>query len=167
MAGLPYFVAVDLRAVEQTTKTRQRLRGLSPEGFQARIVGFADGRRQIVRGELTMRGREPAGCILEGFTATGRPDQEPDQAVAHDTQRRFLGTSYSCLKIVQRVGAAGKCNERYRQPGNEPEIPAGSTRHHVGAEAGKDAHADQEQPAILREQGNESEGRETPHEGPG
>jgi hypothetical protein len=89
VAGLPHFVAVDLRAVEQTTKTRQHLRGLPPEGFQARIVGFTDGRRQIVRGELTMRGREPTDCILEGFTATGRPDQEPDQAVAQNTQRCF------------------------------------------------------------------------------
>ena len=167
VAGLPYFVAVDLRAVEQTTKTRQHLRGLSPEGFWARIVGFTDGRREIVRGELAMRGREPTDCILEGFTATGRPDQEPDQAVAHDTQRCFLGTSYNCLEIVQRVGAAGKCNERYREPGNLPEIPSGITRHHVGAEAGKDAHADQEQPAILREQGNESDGRQTPQKGPG
>src|SRR5450631_603060 len=149
VAGLPNLVAVDLRAVEQTTKTRQHLRGLAPEGFWARIMGFTDSRREIVRGELAMRGCEPTGCILEDFTATGRPDQEPDQAVAHDTQRCFLGPGYNRLKIVQRVGAASKYEERYREPGDEPEIPSGSARHHVGAEAGKDAHSDQEQPAIL------------------
>ena len=130
-------------------------------------MGFTDGRREIVRGELAMRGREPTDCILEGFTAAGRPDQEKDQAVAQHTQRCFLGTGYNCLKIVQRVGAAGKGKERYREPGDVPEIPSRGTRHHVGAEAGKEAHADQEQPAILREQGNESDGRQTPHEGPG
>ena len=167
VAGLPYLVAVNLRAVEQTTKTRQHLRGLSPEGCWAGVVGFTEGRREIVRGELAMRGHEPTDCILEGFTATGRPDQEPDQAVAQKTQRCFFGTSYNCLEIVQRVGAAGKCNERYREPGNLPEVPSGITRHHVGAEAGKDGHADQEQPAILREQGNESDGRQAPQKGPG
>ena len=114
-----------------------------------------------------MRRREPTDCILEGFTATGRPDQEKDQAVAHDAQRCFFDTSYNSLKIVQRVGAAGKCKERYREPGDVPEIPSGGTRHHVGAEASEEAHADQEQPAILREQGNESDGRQTPQKGPG
>ena len=82
----------------------------------SRIMGFTDGRREIVRGELAMRGCEPTDGILEDFTGTGRPDQEPHQAVAHDTQRCFLGTSYRCLKIVQRVGAAGKCNERHQSP---------------------------------------------------
>ena len=114
-----------------------------------------------------MRGREPTDCILEGFTAAGRPDQEPDQAVAQETQRCFLGTSYDCLEIVQSVGAAGKRKERYREPGDIPEIPPGITGHHVGAKAGKNAHADQEQPAILREQGNESDGRQTSQKGPG
>src|SRR5215472_7842186 len=167
VAGLPYFVAVELRAIQQTTKTREHLRGLSLECLWSRIMGFTDGRREIVRGALAMRDCEPTDCILEGFTGTRRPDEEPDQAVAHDTQRCFPGTSYSCLKIVQRVGAAGKCNERRREPSNEPEIPSGSTRHHVGAEPGKYAHADQELPAILREQGVESDGRQTPQKGPG
>ena len=166
VAGLPDFVGVDLRAVEQITKTRQHLRDLSPEGLWVRVMGFTDGRREIVRGELAMRGREPTDCILEGFTAAGRPDQEKDQAVAHDAQRCFLDTGYDCLKIVQRVGAAGQGKERYREPGDVPEIPSGSTRHHVGAEAGEEAHADQEQPAILREQGNESDGRHTPQKSP-
>src|SRR5262249_35125249 len=129
--------------------------------------GVTDGRREIVRGELPMRGHQLTDCILEGFTAAGRPEQETDQAVAHDTQRCFLGTSYNCLKIVQRVESAGKCKERYREPGDVPEIPSGSTRHHVGAEADKNAHADQEQPAILCEHGNESDGRQTPQERPG
>src|SRR6516162_3375550 len=35
VTGLPYFVAVDLRAVEQTAKTCQHLRGLSPDSFYA------------------------------------------------------------------------------------------------------------------------------------
>src|SRR5262245_65223879 len=91
-AGLPYVVAVDLHSVEQATKTRLHLHGLSPEGFRAGVMGFTDRRRENLGGELPMRGREPTDCILEGFTATGRPDQEPDQAVAHQTQRCFLGT---------------------------------------------------------------------------
>ena len=164
-AGLPDFVAVDLRTVEQISKTRQHLRGLLPEGLGPHH-GFTDGRREVVRGELALRGREPTDGILEGLTAAGRPDQEKDQAVAHDAQRRFLGTRDDCLKIVQRVGAAGKGKERYREPGDVPEIPSRGTRHHVGAEAGEEAHADQEQPAILREQGNERDGRHTPQKGP-
>ena len=64
MAGLQYFVAVDLRAVEQTTKTRQHLRGLSPEGVWPRIAGFTDGRRELVRGELAMGGYELTDSVL-------------------------------------------------------------------------------------------------------
>ena len=119
-AGLPYFVAVDLRAVEQAAKTRQHLRGLSSEGFWARVRRITDCRREIVNCELAMSGREPTDCILKGFTGTGRPNQEPDQAVAEDTQRCFLGTSYNCLKIINRVGAASKGKERRREPGNIP-----------------------------------------------
>src|SRR6516225_9817465 len=51
-AGLPYVVAVDLRAVEQASKTRQPLRALSPEGFRVRVRRSAVSRREIARGEL-------------------------------------------------------------------------------------------------------------------
>src|SRR5262245_21592554 len=43
---LPDFVAVDLRAVEQITKTGQHLRGLSPESLRLRVMlRFTDCRR--------------------------------------------------------------------------------------------------------------------------
>src|SRR5262245_54473116 len=48
VAGFPYFVAVHLRAIQQTTKTREHLRGLSPQGLWPRIMGFTGGRREIV-----------------------------------------------------------------------------------------------------------------------
>src|SRR6516164_6926440 len=105
-----------------------------------------------------MSGGEPTDCIFKGFTGTSRPDQEPDHGIAHDTQCCFLETSYNCPEIIKRVGAARKCNERQREPGNIPEIPSGSTKHHIGAETCKNTHADQEKPAILREQSNESDG---------
>src|SRR5215467_8187702 len=60
VARLPCFVAVDLRAVEQTTKTREHLRGLAPERFHLRIMRLARRRREIARGELTMDGHQPA-----------------------------------------------------------------------------------------------------------
>src|SRR5262245_57730285 len=167
VAGLPYVVAVDLRAVEQATKTRLHLHDLSPESFRAGVMDFTDRRRENLGDELALSGHEPTDRILEGLTATGRPDQEPDQAVARQTQRCFLGTGDNRLKIIDRVGAAGKCKERYREPGNLPEIPSGRTGHHVGAEAGEDGHADQAQPAILPEQSNESDGREANLRGPG
>src|SRR5262249_15344813 len=139
---------------------------LLPEGLCTPVMRFTEGLREITRGELAMSAHELTDCILKGFAGTGRPDQEPDQAVAHDTQRSFLAANYNCLKIVERVGAASECEERYRESSNVPEIPSGSTKHHVGAEAGKDAHANQEQPAILREQSNKSEGHETPQKRP-
>src|SRR5215470_10643311 len=43
----PYFVAVDLRAVEQTAETREHVRGLSPEPFNPHIMRFTDCRREI------------------------------------------------------------------------------------------------------------------------
>ena len=162
VASLPYFVPANLRAVEQTGKMRQHLCALSPESFRARIIGFANGRREIARGELAMCGRDLTDGILERYLAIARPDQEPDQGVARDAQRCFFATSYDCLKIVQRLEAAGEGQERYREPGDVPEIPSGGTGHHVGTEAGKDGHADQEQPAILREQGNENDSRKAP-----
>src|SRR5262249_11639469 len=65
---LPCFVAIDLRAVEQTTKTREHLRGLSPERLHLRIMRFTDCRREIAGGELTMDGHQPADCVLKDFT---------------------------------------------------------------------------------------------------
>src|SRR6516164_8656696 len=103
MAGLPYVVAVDLRAVEQGTKTRQPLRALSPEGFCARVRRFAHCRREIARGELATSGHEPTDRILESLAGTGRPDQEPDEAVAHEAQCRFLATKQDRLKIIEGV----------------------------------------------------------------
>src|SRR5262249_15683667 len=138
---LPCFVAVDLRAVEQTTKTREPLRGLSPERFHLHIMRFTDCRREIARGELTMDGYQPADCVLKDFAGGGRPDQEPDQAVAQDAQRCFLGTEYDRLKIIGSVGAAGERKEWNGEPGHVPEIPSGRAEHHEGAEAGKNAHA--------------------------
>src|SRR5215467_8426882 len=98
VTGLPYFVAVDFRTVEQTAKTCQHLRDLSPDSFCARAMRFSNCRREIARGELAMSGREPADCILKSLAGTRRPDQEPNQAVAHDTQSCFLATDYNCLK---------------------------------------------------------------------
>src|SRR5215475_1453699 len=101
------------------------------ESFWVRVVHFADCRRDIVRCELTLSGHEPAHCILKSSTATGRPDQKPDQAVATDAQRCFFETSYNCLKIIERIGATGECKERHREPRNVPEIPSGSASHHI------------------------------------
>src|SRR5262249_503759 len=125
VTGLPYVVAVDFRAVEQATKTRHPLRAPSPERFGARVPRLADCRREITRGELPVRVHEPTDRILECLAGTGRPDQEPDEAVAHEAQRRFLAAKQDGLKIIERIGAAGKCEERQRDPGNVPEIPSG------------------------------------------
>jgi len=57
----------DRRAVEQATKTRQRLRALSPEGLCVRVRRFAHCRREIARGELALSGHEPTDRILEGL----------------------------------------------------------------------------------------------------
>src|SRR5215470_16692486 len=160
----PCFVAVNLRAVEQTTKTRAHLRGLSPERFHLHIVRLTNCRREIARGELTMDGHQSADCIFKDFTGAGRPNQEPDQAVAQDAQCSFLCTEYDRLKIIGSVGAAGEREERNGEPGHVPEIPSGRAEHLKGAEADKDAHASQEQPAFLREQSNKSEGRQAPQE---
>ena len=138
---LPYFVTVDFCAVEQTTKTRGHLRGLSPERFHLRIIRFNDCRCEIARGELTMDRHQPADCVLKDFTGAGRPDQEPDKAVAQDAQRCFLGTEYDRLKVIGSVGAAGERKERSGEPGQVPEIPSGRAGHHEGAEADKNAHA--------------------------
>src|SRR5215472_4051614 len=113
VTGLPYVVAVDLRAVEQGTKTRQPLCALLPEGFCVLVRRFDHYRREIARGELAMSGHEPTDRILEGLAGAGRPDQEPDEAVAHEAQRRFLAAKQDRLKIVEGIGAAGKCKERY------------------------------------------------------
>src|SRR5262249_4635134 len=137
VAGLPYVVAVDLRAVEQATNARQLLRALSPEGFCARVWRLADCRCEIARGELAMSGHEPTDRVREGLAAAGRPDQKPDEAVAHEAQRRFLGAKQNRLKIIEGAGAAGKCKKRYREAGHVPEIPSGNAKHHIGAEAGK------------------------------
>ena len=168
-AGEVLDVGDRLNEAQQTTKTRLQLRDLSPRGLRrSRSINCTYGRREIVRGELAMRDCELADCILERLTSTGRPDQEPDQAVARDTERCFPGTGYGSLEIVHRVGGdAGKCNDRHREPGNVPEIRPGSARHHVGAKADKDAHAYQELPAILRKQDDESDGCQTPKKGPG
>src|SRR6516162_6801471 len=128
---------------------------------------FTDCLGKIARSELAVSGHELTDCILKGFAGTGRPDQEPDQAVAHDTKRCFLAADYNCLKIIERVGAASKRKKRYREACNVPEIPPGSTEHHVGAETGKDAHANKKQPAILRKQRNKSEGHDPPQKRPG
>src|SRR5262245_53379163 len=125
VAGLPYVVAVDLRAVEQAAKTRRPLRALSPEGFFAHVRRFTDCRREIARGELALSGHEPKDRILEGRAAAGRPEQKPDQTVAREAQRRFLAAKQDGLKIIEGVGATGKCKERYREPGDVPEIPSG------------------------------------------
>src|SRR5262249_19996197 len=96
---------------EQTAKTREHLRGLSPERFHLHVMRFTNCRRQIERGELTMNGHQPADCMLKDFTGAGRPDQEPDQAVAQDAQCCFLSTEYDRLKIIESVGAASERKE--------------------------------------------------------
>src|SRR5215470_3230027 len=101
VAGLPNVVAVDLRAVEQAAKTRRPLRALSPEGFCARVGRFADCRRETARAELALSGHKPTDRILEGLAGTRRPDQKPDQAVAHEAQRRFLAAKQDRLKIIE------------------------------------------------------------------
>src|SRR5262245_49946058 len=45
----PHFVAIDLCAVEQTTKTREHLRGLSPQRFHLHVMRFTGCPREIAR----------------------------------------------------------------------------------------------------------------------
>src|SRR5262249_23506432 len=149
----------ELRAVEQAGKTGGPRRGLAPERFYLHIRRFTDGRREIVRDELTMDGHQPADCILEDFTGAGWPEEKPDQAVAQDADGRLLDTQYDRLKIVGRVDTAGKRKERRGKPGTRPERPARPADRHEGAEAGESTQARQEQPAIRGERGDQGERR--------
>src|SRR5262249_25947288 len=62
------------------------------------------------------------------------------------------------------IGTAGDRKERRGEPGHVPEIPPRPAERHESAETGEGAHASQERPAILRERGGKSEGRQAAYD---